>query len=103
MSVELVHHPLLSHTAMDRETYQKSYVMSGLQELQTIAVTDSSISAAASTPSQAYFNLKPSYGSLVDRNILLELTVKVVTSANSFGDYFASIFVNVLNNYLHTE
>jgi len=84
---EMVHHPLVAHVAQDREVFQKNYIMSGLQELQNITYQDQSVSGTASS---AYFSIKPPYGSLIDRNILLELTVKVTVTggATSFGDYF---------------
>jgi len=83
---ELLHHPLLEHVAQDRETYHKNYIMSGLQELQSIIYKDAAVSN-----SSAYFTIKPPYGSIIDRNILVELTVTVTTPAganNYFGDYF---------------
>jgi len=67
---EMVHHPLVAHVAQDREVFQKNYIMSGLQELQNITYQDQSVSGTASS---AYFSIKPPYGSLIDRNILLEL------------------------------
>ncbi len=88
---EMVHHPLVAHVAQDREIYHKNYIMSGLQELQSIIYTDASITAATPAKSSAYFTVKPPYGSLVDRNILLELQVQVTSAAgsSSFGNYFA--------------
>jgi len=87
----MVHHPLVAHVAQDREIYHKNYIMSGLQELQSIIYTDASITAATPAKSSAYFTVKPPYGSLVDRNILLELQVQVTSAAgsSSFGNYFA--------------
>ena len=65
---EVVHHPLVSETAQDRELYHKQYTMNGLQELQTIVYNDPSVSNSG-----AYFTIRPPVGNtLVDRNLLLE-------------------------------
>lgn len=82
---EVVHHPLVSETAQDRELYHKQYTMHGLQELQTIIYNDPSVSNSG-----AYFTIKPPLGNtLVDRNILLELTVTVqLPGAGGFGSHF---------------
>ncbi len=72
---EVVHHPLVAQTAQDRELYHKQYTMNGLMELQTINYKDSSVSSTG-----AYFTIKPPLGNtLIDRNILLELTVSVTS------------------------
>ncbi len=60
--------------------------MNGLQELQNIVYTDPSVSNSG-----AYFTIKPPLGNtLIDRNILLELTVRVqVPAGQAIGDRFA--------------
>jgi len=88
-NTEMLHHPLVAHVAQDREVYQMNYIMSGLNELQSITYQDSSITGATN-PSSAYFNIKPPYGSIMDRNILLELQVQVTAGGGTtnIGDYF---------------
>ena len=83
---EVVHHPLVANSAQDRELYHKQYTMSGLQELQTQVYSDPSVSNSG-----AYFTIRPPIGNtLVDRNILLELTVRVqVPAGEAIGDRFA--------------
>ncbi len=62
--------------------------MSGLQEIQTQVYSDPSVSNSG-----AYFTIRPPIGNtLVDRNILLELTVRVrVPHGEEIGDRFAPI------------
>ena len=83
---EVVHHPLVANSAQDRELYHKQYTMSGLQELQTLVYSDPSVSNSG-----AFFTIRPPVGNtLIDRNILLELTVRVkVPTGQAIGDRFA--------------
>ena len=83
---ENILHPLTAHTAQEREVVHKNYIMSGLQELQANYYQDNSVSN-----SSAYFTIKPPLGNtLMDRNILLELTVQVVAAGGyNFGTFFA--------------
>lgn len=77
---EVVHHPLVATSAQDRELYHKQYTMNGLQELQAINYKDPSVSASG-----AYFTIKPPLGNtLIDRNILVELSVTVTAPAGGF-------------------
>ena len=86
---EIVHHPLVADVAESSEKVLMNYTMDGVAEVQTMVFNDPSVSN-----SKAYFTFRPPLGSLIDRQILLELTVEVTTTAAdaanpAFGDYFA--------------
>lgn len=87
--VESISHPLVSEVSDARDSVHMQYTMDGCENMVQYIYQDKSVSN-----SRAFFTAKPPLGSIVDRQILIEITVEAsLTSARgnrpSFGDYFA--------------
>ena len=88
VNTEAVLHPLIASSAEARETVHTQYTLAGCAELTSIITKDNSITTSSSS-SSAYFNVRPPIGSILDRQMLLELTVRVEATGGTFGQYFA--------------
>lgn len=87
--VESISHPLVSEVSEARDSVHMQYTMDGCENMVQYIYDDKSVSN-----SRAFFTAKPPLGSIVDRQILIEVTVEAsitgtTASRPSFGDYFA--------------
>ena len=88
--LERVNHPLINSLAEERESSQVHYTLSGAQEFNQIIAKDNSVSNNG-----CFFMIRPSQGSVVDRNLVLELVVNVScldATAGAGGSDFGANF-----------
>ena len=68
---EYIQHPLLKDTALDNERQHVQYTMLGAQDTISFTIQDTSVTSASP---------RPQTGSIVDREFLLEVKVRVSTT-----------------------